>query len=142
MKKLRVVWYLLLNGCATCSVNGGLFCVLSFTTASARGDLYLFYFCFARVLMWDYTFHGPTLLYELNGPIGLASFHLGLSLSLSLSLSIWEREREREREREDGNERDGVRSRVSQSLLGMGKFAWGKSKVGQERGKLKAFCHS
>ena len=51
MKKLRVVWYLLLNGCATCSVNGGLFCVLSFTTASARGDLYLFYFCFARVLM-------------------------------------------------------------------------------------------
>ena len=86
MKKLRVVWYLLLNGCATCSVNGGLFCVLSFTTASARGDLYLFYFCFARVLMWDYTFHGPTLLYELNGPIGLASFHLGLSLSLSLSL--------------------------------------------------------
>ena len=51
MKKLRVVWYLLLNGCAICSVNGGLFCVLSFTTASARGDLYLFYFCFARVLM-------------------------------------------------------------------------------------------
>ena len=63
-------------------------------------------------------------------------------MDIYICVCVWEREREREREREDGNERDGVRSGMSQSLLGMGKFAWGKSKVGQERGKLKAFCHS
>ena len=42
-----------------------------------------FHFCFGRVLVWDHAFHGPALLYKLNGPTGLALFHLGLSLYIS-----------------------------------------------------------